>query len=110
MLFSKVLGENEKCVFYFYLKTEGNFWSIQYIFQKLLPKKPTKIYNLASFSVKVSALIGKRRILKIGRGTHRQFLMNLRTSDSKFCQASCVSRSNPSFPCLRRSASPSQTP
>ena len=26
MLFNKVLGENEKCVFYFYLKTEGTFW------------------------------------------------------------------------------------
>ena len=30
MLFNKVLGENEKCVFYFYLKTEGTFWLIQY--------------------------------------------------------------------------------
>ena len=29
-LFNKVLGENEKCVFYFYLKTEGNFWPTQY--------------------------------------------------------------------------------
>ena len=26
MLFNKVLGENEKCVFHFYLKTEGTFW------------------------------------------------------------------------------------
>ena len=25
-LFNKVLGENEKCVFYFYLKTKGTFW------------------------------------------------------------------------------------
>ena len=25
MLFNKVLGENEKCVFYLYLKTEGTF-------------------------------------------------------------------------------------
>ena len=25
-LFNKVLGENEKCAFYFYLKTEGTFW------------------------------------------------------------------------------------
>ena len=25
-LFSKVLGENEKCVFYFYFKTKGTFW------------------------------------------------------------------------------------
>ena len=25
-LFNKVLSENEKCVFYFYLKTEGTFW------------------------------------------------------------------------------------
>ena len=31
MLFNKVLGENEKCVFYFYLKTEGTFWPTQYI-------------------------------------------------------------------------------
>ena len=30
MLFSKVRGENEKCVFYFYLKTEGTFWPTQY--------------------------------------------------------------------------------
>ena len=29
-LFNKVLGENEKCVFYFYLKAEGTFWSTQY--------------------------------------------------------------------------------
>ena len=28
-LFNKVLGENEKCVFYFYLKTEGTFWLAQ---------------------------------------------------------------------------------
>ena len=27
----KVLGENEKCVFYFYLKTKGTFWPTQYI-------------------------------------------------------------------------------
>ena len=32
MLFNKVLGENEKCVFYFYLKTEGTFWPTQYIY------------------------------------------------------------------------------
>ena len=30
MLFNKVLGENEKCVFYFYLITEGTFWPNQY--------------------------------------------------------------------------------
>ena len=24
-LFNKILGENEKCVFYFYFKTEGTF-------------------------------------------------------------------------------------
>ena len=29
-LFNRVLGENEKCVFYFYLKTEGTFWPNQY--------------------------------------------------------------------------------
>ena len=29
MLFNKVLGENEECVFYFYLKTEGSFWPTQ---------------------------------------------------------------------------------
>ena len=29
-LFNKVLGENEKYVFYFYLKTEGTFWQTQY--------------------------------------------------------------------------------
>ena len=28
-LFSKVLGENEKCVFYFYLKIKGTFWPAQ---------------------------------------------------------------------------------
>ena len=31
MLFNKVLGEIEKCVFYFYLKTEGTFWPAQYL-------------------------------------------------------------------------------
>ena len=30
VLFNKVLGENENCVFYFYLKTEGTFWPTQY--------------------------------------------------------------------------------
>ena len=30
-LFNKVLGENEICVFYFDLKTEGTFWPTQYI-------------------------------------------------------------------------------
>ena len=30
MLLGKVLGENEKCVFYFYLKTEGTFLPTQY--------------------------------------------------------------------------------
>ena len=28
-LFSKVLGEDEKCVFYFYFKTKGTFWPTQ---------------------------------------------------------------------------------
>ena len=30
-LFNKVLGEKDKCVFYFYLKTEGTFWPTQYM-------------------------------------------------------------------------------
>ena len=30
MLFNKVLGENEKYVFYFYLKAKGTFWLTQY--------------------------------------------------------------------------------
>ena len=30
-LFNKVLGENEKQVFYFYLKTEGIFGPTQYM-------------------------------------------------------------------------------
>ena len=30
MLFNKILGENEKCVFYFYLKAKGTFWPTQY--------------------------------------------------------------------------------
>ena len=29
--FNKVPGENEKYVFYFYFKIEGNFWPTQYI-------------------------------------------------------------------------------
>ena len=29
VVYNKVLGENEKCVFYFYLKTEGIFWPTQ---------------------------------------------------------------------------------
>ena len=29
-LFSKVLGENEKRVFYFHLKLEGTFWAPKY--------------------------------------------------------------------------------
>ena len=36
MLLNKVLGEIEKCVFYFYLKTEGTFWPTQYQFYHLL--------------------------------------------------------------------------
>ena len=31
MLLSKVVDENEKHVFYFYLKTEGTFWQTQCI-------------------------------------------------------------------------------
>ena len=33
MLFSKVLGENRKCVLYkyFYLKTKGTFWPALYV-------------------------------------------------------------------------------
>ena len=31
MLFNKALDANEKCVFYFYLKTKGTFWPTQYI-------------------------------------------------------------------------------
>ena len=34
-LFNKILGENEKLVFYLYLKTEGTFWSTQYYFDYL---------------------------------------------------------------------------
>ena len=30
-LFNKGLGENQKCVLYFYLKTKGIFWPTQYI-------------------------------------------------------------------------------
>ena len=29
MLFNKVLGKNEKYVFYFYLKIKGNIWLIE---------------------------------------------------------------------------------
>ena len=35
-LFNKVLVENEKCVFYFYLKTEGTFWPTQYFSSNLI--------------------------------------------------------------------------
>ena len=31
LLFSKVLGANEKCDFYIYLKTKETFWPIQYL-------------------------------------------------------------------------------
>ena len=30
--YNKVLGENEKCVFYYYLKTEDTFWPTQYLY------------------------------------------------------------------------------
>ena len=32
ILFSKVLDENEKCVFYFYLKTERTFWPTKKVY------------------------------------------------------------------------------
>ena len=35
-LFNKVLGENEKWVFYFPLKTEGTFWSTQKVYTYFL--------------------------------------------------------------------------
>ena len=35
-LFNKVLGENEKCAFYFYFKTERTFWPTQYIHKVVL--------------------------------------------------------------------------
>ena len=41
MFFNKVLGENEKCVFYFYFKTEGTFWPTQYIFASFVIDKGT---------------------------------------------------------------------
>ena len=31
ILLNKVLNENEKCVFCFYLETEGNFWPTHYL-------------------------------------------------------------------------------
>ena len=36
MLFNKVVGENEKYVLYFYLKTKRTFWATQYISNFLL--------------------------------------------------------------------------
>ena len=33
---NKVLGENEKCVFYSWLKTKGTFWPTQYILFHIL--------------------------------------------------------------------------
>ena len=38
-LFNKVLGENEKCVFYFYLKTEGTYGHpvVSKLFTQLVP-------------------------------------------------------------------------
>ena len=42
-LFDKVVGENEKCVFYFYLKTEGTFWRTQYITEKSTFRQIKKI-------------------------------------------------------------------
>ena len=31
ILVNKILGENEKSAFYFYLKTKGIFWPTQYL-------------------------------------------------------------------------------
>ena len=47
-LFNKVLGENEKCVFYFYLKTEGTFWPTLSIYS---------IWSNVLFKVNFSLLI-----------------------------------------------------
>ena len=44
-LFNKVLGENEKCVFYVYLKTEDTFWPTQY----LMPYHQTCYFDLHIF-------------------------------------------------------------
>ena len=33
--FNNILGENEKLIFYLYLKTKGTFWSTQYYFDHL---------------------------------------------------------------------------
>lgn len=66
------------------------------------------MYNIASFSVKVMALTGKRGILTLGGGHMGSFWWTW-GFQSKFYQVSFVSRSNPSFPNRKRSASPSQT-
>ena len=33
---NKIIGENEKCIFYFMEKTKWTFWPMQYILLKLL--------------------------------------------------------------------------
>ena len=35
VLFNKVLGKNEKRVFYFYLKNKGTLWSVKYFLSLL---------------------------------------------------------------------------
>ena len=35
-LFNKVLSENKKCFFYFYLKSKGTFWPMQYFMSVLV--------------------------------------------------------------------------
>ena len=52
MLFHKVLGENEKCVFHFCLKTEGTFWPTQYMKRILIGKQEIK-WSLSTDGTKV---------------------------------------------------------
>lgn len=70
-LFSEVIGENEKCVFYCSCKSEWTFWPTQHIFSFSVPDRTSKlktfiffVFSLYVFYLKVS-LINRIQSLKI---------------------------------------------
>ena len=65
-LFNKVLGENEKCVFYFYLKTKGTFWLTQYLYLYLHTHIPSlSVHPLMGTSIDVGMEQGGMHLLYI---------------------------------------------
>lgn len=63
-LLNKALGENEKFVFYFYLKTKGQFWSTQYILQSPNENIPNSRSSLLEGTLVLQSLLHHLTVLR----------------------------------------------